>query len=132
MKSVTPLEVRKRDNEESSEYGVLFSDKSPEEEESQRTSDELTTEDCGTGWLFPEVDLGDLSEDQKMVVMNMLTEEADFFSKDDDDVGRAKGLQINIYISDNRPVQKNYTAIPKPLYPEVKQYVLKVCLIVDV
>jgi len=47
--------------------------------------------------------------------MNMLTEEADFFSKDDDDVGRAKGLQINIYLSDNRPVQKNNTAIPKKL-----------------
>ena len=45
VKSVTPLEVRKRENEESSEYGVLFSDKSPEEEESQRTPDELTTED---------------------------------------------------------------------------------------
>ena len=45
--------------------------------------------------------------------MNMLTEEADSFSKDDDDVGCAEGLQININFSDNHPVQKNYTAIPK-------------------
>ena len=71
----------------------------------------------------PDVDLGDLSEDQKMVVINMLREETDSFSKNDDDIGCAEGLQLNINLSDSRPVQKNYTAIPKPLYPEVKQYV---------
>jgi len=60
-------------------------------------------------WFIPR----DLSEDQKIVVMNMLTEEADSFSKDDDDVGCAEGLQININFLDNHPVQKNYTAIPK-------------------
>ena len=70
-----------------------------------------------------DVDLGDLTEDQKIEVVNMLKEEADSFSKDDDDVGCAEGLQLKINLSDNRPVQKNYTAIPKPLYPEVKQYV---------
>ena len=31
-------------------------------------------------------------------------------------------LQLNINLSDSHPV-KNYTAIAKPLYPEVKQYV---------
>lgn len=71
----------------------------------------------------PDVDLGDLSEDQKTVVMNMLREEADSFSKNDEDVGCAEGLQLKINLSDSRPVQKNYTAVPKPLYPEVKQYV---------
>ena len=53
----------------------------------------------------------------------MLREEAESFSKDDDDVGCAEGLQLKINLSDNRPVQKNYTSIPKPLYSEVKQYV---------
>ena len=38
-------------------------------------------------------------------------------------MGCAEGLQLKINLSDNRPVQKNYTTIPKPLYPEVKQYV---------
>ena len=71
----------------------------------------------------PDVDLGDLSEDQKMVVINMSREEADSFSKNDDDIGCAEGLQLNINLSDSHPVQKNYTAIPKPLYQEVKQYV---------
>ena len=72
---------------------------------------------------LPDVDLGDLSRDQKTVVLNMLREEADSFSKNDEDVGCAEGLQLNINLSDSRPVQKNYTAVSKPLYPEVKQYV---------
>jgi len=67
--------------------------------------------------------LGDLTEDQKIAVATMLREEAESFSKDDDDVGYAEGLQLKINLSDNRPVQKNYTSIPKPLYSEVKQYV---------
>ena len=51
----------------------------------------------------------------------MLTQEADSFSKDDDDddVGCAEGLQLYINLSGNCPVQKNYTPIPNPLYPEV-------------
>jgi len=40
----------------------------------------------------PDVDLGDLTEDQKIAVVNMLKEEADSFSKDDDDVGCAEAL----------------------------------------
>ena len=34
-----------------------------------------------------EVDLGDLTEDQKIVVMEMLRDEAESFSKGDEDVG---------------------------------------------
>ena len=45
VKSVTPLELRKGENEESSEYCVVFADESPEEEESHRTPDILTKED---------------------------------------------------------------------------------------
>lgn len=75
----------------------------------------------------PDVDLEDLTEDQtedqKIAVATILREEAESFSKDDDDVGCAEGLQLKINLSDNRPVQKNYTSIPKPLYSEVKQYV---------
>ena len=113
--AVTPLEPRKGENEESSEYCVLFADESPEEEESHRTPDVLTKEDRGTCCLFPEVDLGDLSEDQNILVMNMWTEEADSFSKEDDNEGYAKGLQLNIYLSDNRPVQKKLHSYSKAL-----------------
>ena len=50
----------------------------------------------------------------------MLLEEIYSFSKDDHDVGQAEELQIKIYLTDNIPVQKSCSALPKPLYPEVK------------
>jgi len=126
VKSVTPLEVRKREDGESSADCIPSSDKSSEEgEDFGLQSDATVRKKCQgeTSNSPPDVDLGDLTEDQKIAVVNMLKEEADSFSKDDDDVGCAEGLQLKINLSDNRPVQKNYTAIPKPLFPEVKQYV---------
>lgn len=131
VKSVTPLEPRKGENEESSEYCVLFADKSPEEEESHRTPDVLTKEDRGTCCLFPEVDLGDLSEDQNILVMNMWTEEADSFPK----MMIMKGMQkaySSIYISDNRPVQKKTTQLLQSPCIQKLNNILKICLIVDV
>ena len=38
----------------------------------------------------------------------MLTEEVDLFSRNDQDVGCAPGLELNIKLSDDKPVQKNY------------------------
>ena len=52
----------------------------------------------------PDVDLGDLSENQKIAVINMLREEADSFSKNDDDIGCAEGLELKINLSNSRPV----------------------------
>ena len=71
----------------------------------------------------PDVNLGDLTEDQTIAVATILKEEAESFSKDDDDVWCAEGLQLEINLSDNCAVQKNYTSVPKPLCSEVKQYV---------
>ena len=70
----------------------------------------------------PEVNLEGLTNKQKWKVQQMLKEEADSFSREGE-IGDAKGLQMNIHLTDSVPVQKNYTAIPRPLYPEVKQYV---------
>ena len=96
--------------------GVSLTDETSEREEHIR---EILDESPKTSGAVPEVDLGDLTEDQKIVVMNMLRDEAVSFSKDDEDVGCMEGIQLNINLSDNHPVQKNYTAIPKPLYPTV-------------
>ena len=63
-----------------------------------------------------------LTNKQKWKVQQMLKEEADSFSREGE-IGDAKGLQMNIHLTDSVPVQKNYTAITRPLYPEVKQYV---------
>ena len=30
---------------------------------------------------------------------------------------------MKIHLKDNEPVQKNYISIPRPLYPEIKQYI---------
>ena len=53
----------------------------------------------------------------------MLVEEAESFSKTDDDVGSAEDLQVDIKLTDSIPVQRKYTAIPRPLYSEVNKYV---------
>ena len=53
----------------------------------------------------------------------MLEEEAESFSKTDDDVRAAEELQVEINLTDSVPVQKKYTSIPRTLYAEVKQYV---------
>ena len=126
VKSVTPLEVRKRGNEERSADCIRLAKNSSEEgEEVKLQSDTPVMKGCQSEIIHPtpDVDLGNLPEDQKIAVATMLREEAESFSKDDDDVGCAEGLQLKINSSENRPVQKNYTSILKPLYSEVKQYV---------
>ena len=53
----------------------------------------------------------------------MLTEEVDSFSRNDQDVGCAPGLELDIKLTDDKPVQKKYASIPRPLYGEVKGYI---------
>jgi len=72
---------------------------------------------------IPDIDTGELTEEQRFVVRKMLLEEAESFSKTDDDVGRADELQVDISLTDSVPVQRKYTGIPRLLYAEVKQYV---------
>ena len=53
----------------------------------------------------------------------MLQEEADAFSRDENEVGCIDNLELEINLSDYQPVRKNYVSIPKPLYGEVKEYI---------
>ena len=53
----------------------------------------------------------------------MLTEEVDSFSCNDQDVECAPGLELDIKLTDDKPVQKNYASIPKQLYGELKGYI---------
>ena len=57
------------------------------------------------------------------MALKLLTEEADSFAKDDNDVGCIPDLELDLDLEDQTPVQKNYVAVPKPLYPEVKAYI---------
>ena len=56
-------------------------------------------------------------------MLKMLAQEAETFSKNEDDIGCIPDLNVTIKLNDETPVQKNYTAVPRPLYPEVKSYV---------
>ena len=69
------------------------------------------------------IDLKGLTPEQRSVALRMLAQEANAFSQNDDDIGCIPDLKVTIKLSDETPVQKNYTAVPRPLYPEVKSYV---------
>jgi hypothetical protein len=73
----------------------------------------------------PAVDLDEapLTEEQKRRVRQVLREECDAFSRDDDDVGTVEELQMNISLKDDSPVQRAYVSIPPPMYEEVKAYI---------
>ena len=73
-------------------------------------------------WL-PEVNLSGLTAEQKEQAKQLLVEEADAFAMSDDDVGCVPELEMDIGLTSDQPVQKNYISIPRPLYPEVKGYI---------
>ena len=52
-----------------------------------------------------------------------MSEEQESFSKDDSEIGCLPELKLDIKLTDQTPVQKNYVAVPRPLYPEVKAYI---------
>ena len=63
------------------------------------------------------------TERQRQVVTNMLKEECHSFARNGEDIGFIKDLELEINLTTNEPVQKNYVSVPRPLYPEVKQYI---------
>ena len=73
-------------------------------------------------WHSP-VNLEHLTQQQQEIAQQMLFEESDVFARGEGDIGCIPDLQLKINVVDNKPVQKNYNSIPKPLYKEVKDYV---------
>ena len=61
-----------------------------------------------------------VTSDQAAVAKKMLTGEVDSFSRNDQDVEYAPGLELDIKLTDDKPVQKNYASIPRLFYEEVK------------
>ncbi|CAB4023693.1 Hypothetical predicted protein [Paramuricea clavata] len=53
----------------------------------------------------------------------MLKDECHSFAGNDEDIGYIKDLELEINLTTNEPVQKNYVSVARPLYPEVKQYI---------
>ena len=59
-----------------------------------------------------DIDLEGLTPGQKEMTLKLLTEEADSFAKDDNDVGCIPDLKLDLDLEDQTPVQKNYVAVP--------------------
>ena len=70
-----------------------------------------------------ELDLSNLTPSQQEKVKSMLLEERLSFAQNDDDIGDAKDLQLEIKTADEVPVVKSYNSIPRPLFNEVKSHV---------
>ena len=64
-----------------------------------------------------------LTPEQQEQAKQLLRDEMNAFAMDDDDIGCISELQMDITLTSEQPVQKNYLSIPRPLYPEVKGYI---------
>ena len=67
-----------------------------------------------------DIDLSDFTVEQRELASQLLVKQSNVFAKDDDDIGMTPNLQMNIRLHDTTPVQKNYVAVPRFLYPEAK------------
>lgn len=54
--------------------------------------------------------------------MELLREECTAFAMDNDDVGFAPELKLDIEVTDNIPVQAPFSSVQRPLFQEVKDY----------
>ena len=118
VSSVTPLDVRLRQSADPS-----LAAKNSNDLHSSISSNAVTVDPKIEDEFLKQFDFGDLTDNQMTLARNVLLAERNSFSVNDDDIGCAKGLQMKINLHDTTPVQKQYTSIPRPLYPEVKQYI---------
>ena len=110
VKSVTPLEVKLKE-----ENSLSIHAEEPQNVDMPdicANEGSFTTCEEQSRSYIPDIDTEDLTEEQRLIVRKMLVEEAESFSKTNDDVGRAEELQVDINLTDSVPVQRKYTAIP--------------------
>ena len=137
VKSVTPLEVQQKDLPDGPEKQSPV-EASTKRNETPHTVDTIDSaelsqsdqnkEDVGEIEIpqdspLNDIDLSTLNKKQKVAAGKMLLEEESSFAKGDNDIDCATDLQLEINLTDMKPVQKKYTSIPRPLFPEVKQYI---------
>ena len=120
VQSVTPVDVRLKSDH------VNY--KRPPNEVDPESGNATTRETYSNASInlpdhLKDVDLSDLTSQQRNLASQLLVEQAEVFAQDDGDVGSIPRLQMKIHLTDTVPVQKNYVAVPRPLYPEVKAYI---------
>ena len=116
VKSVTAVEVKLTEdsNDQASSQTVCYDSETQSSTEPDQNHNDIT---------IPEVILSQLIYEQRKLAEQMLREESESFSLNEDDIGCVPDLEMEIPLKDNEPVQKKYTSVPRPLYPEVKQYI---------
>ena len=124
VQSVTPVEVKIKEPDSSAR------DTKPKRVQVSGTTELVQTGNERLGGVpmgiplhIRDIDLKGPTPGQKEMALKLLTEEADSFAKDDNDVGCLPDLEFDLDLEDQKPVQKNYVIVPKPLYPEVKAYI---------
>ena len=117
VKSLTAAEVRLTDKE------AQGSNEKPEEEQFQKSPPIPPQQSEGGLNPLPAVDLSGLNQYQRTVAEAMLREEYESFAFSDEDIGCIPDLEMDINMKVHQPVQKKYTSVTRPLYPEVKQYI---------
>lgn len=83
-------------------------------------------ENCDETFMssIDKLKLGNVKTHEKNEVRKLLYEHRDVFAINDSDTGGdAQDLIMNIDTTDEVPVQKNYTNIPRPLYEDVKAHI---------
>ena len=115
VQSVVPADVRLKDESENTRQ--LQNQHEPRDHRTTQNPDVPLIELPNH---LKSVDLGELTGKQRQLASQLLLEEADAFAQNDDDIGSIPDLQMNVQLNDTTPVQKNYVAVPRPLYPEVK------------
>ena len=116
--SITPVDVKIRDTD-SLESDVVDKPAETKNVTPNKVSPETTVSGQDQA-VIEQIDLSDLTPDQAAVAKKILTEEVDSFSCNDQDVGCAPGLELDIKLTDDKPVHKNYASIPRGsqrLYP---------------
>ena len=131
VRTVTPLEANFKgfsQNNFSNDTASTSDSVSPTPDVSVDTSNMKSASQAKTTDhqdIVSQIDLSHLITEQAQMAREMLSEERDSFSISDSDfaIGCAEGLQMEINLKDNIPVQKSYQSIPRPLYSEVKAYI---------
>ena len=73
--------------------------------------------------ILRDLGLSNLSQEEQEMVVELVTEVADVFCNDQDDIGNVTDCKMKTNLKDKTPVQKSYYSMPKPLHQEVKNYV---------
>ena len=126
VKSVIPLEVQQKDlpigpEKQSSVEASTKCNETPHTvdtiDSAELSQGDQNSEDVGEIEIpqdspLNDIDLSTLNKKQKLATVKMLLEEESSFAKGDNDIGCATDLQLEINLTDTKPVQKKYTSIP--------------------